>query len=175
MNVIEVGKKYNGPIPQQDGLNFEIGPDGDMQMIIQFQKPEEAEKKALVAGFDRYSLYRQAGDIILACWVFKYPAPVSYVDAPFHAGLYSDDRVRKFLATDQNLLQAVILDGPIVQGLRVIGLQWEAMQIFRDIVREQLSPISRGEYDAAVAALFALHSKEIYQRGKIFTHREEKE
>jgi len=173
MNVIEVGKKYVGPIPPQDGLHFEIGPDGDMQMIIQFQKPDESEKKALAAGFDRYSLYRHAGDIILACWVFKFPAPVSYMDAPFHAGLYPDDRVRKFLATDQNLLQVVILDGPIVQGLRVIGLQWEAMQIFRDIVREQLTPISRGEYDAAVDALYALHSKEIYQRGKIFTHREE--
>jgi hypothetical protein len=77
------------------------------------------------------------------------------------------------LATEQNLLQVIILDGPIVQGLRAIGLQWEAMQMFRDIVRDQLISISRGEYDAAVDALYALQSKEIYQRGKIFTHREE--
>jgi hypothetical protein len=144
-----------------------------MQMIIQFQKPDGDEKRALAAGFDRYSLYRHAGDIILACWVFKFPAPVSYIDAPFYAGLYQDDRVRKFLATEQNLLQVIILDGPIVQGLRAIGLQWEAMQMFRDIVRDQLISISRGEYDAAVDALYALQSKEIYQRGKIFTHREE--
>jgi hypothetical protein len=173
MNVIEVGKKYSGPIPPQDGLHFEIGPDGDMQMLIQFQKPAKSEKKALAAGFERYSLYRHAGDIILACWVFKFPAPVSYMDAPFHAGLYPDERIRKFLSTDQNLLQVVILDGSIVQGLRAIGLHWEAMQMFRDIVREQLTSISRSEYDAAIDALYALHSKEIYQRGKIFTHREE--
>lgn len=171
MNVIEVGKKYNGPIPQQDGLNFEIGPDGDMQMIIQFQKPEEAEKKALVAGFDRYSLYRQAGDIILACWVFKYPAPVSYVDAPFHAGLYHDDRIEKFLKTRQNLLQTIILDGPIVQRIRAIGLQWEAMEYFTSIVREQ-SPVSSTAYNSAVDELYRLQSKEIFNRGKTFKHRE---
>lgn len=173
MNVIEVGKKYNGPIPQQDGLCFEIGPDGDMQMIIQYQNPDESEKKALAAGFERYSLYRHAADIILACWVFKYPAPVSYMDAPFYAGLYQDDRIHKFLATEQNLLQVVILDGPIVQGLRAIGLQWEAMQKLRDIVREQLTPISRGEYDVNVSVLFDMNSKEIYQRGKIFSLRED--
>jgi hypothetical protein len=175
MKIIEVGKPYNGPVPQQDGLYFEIGPDGDMQMIIQFQKPSREEKMALAYGILSYSLYRYQGSHVLACWVFEFHAPVSYMDAPFYAGLYTDDRVRKFLATDQNLLQVVILDGSIVQGLRAVGLQWKAMQTFRDIVREQAAPVSRGEYDAAVNALYVLQSKEIFERGKIFKHREDQE
>lgn len=173
MNVIEVGKPYSGPVPPQDGIIFEIGPDGDMQMLIQFQKPSPEEKKALAVGFERYSLYRHAGNIVLACWVFKYPAPVSYVDAPFHAGLYPDDRIGKFLETRQNLLQTIILDGPIVQKIRATGLQWEAMEYFVSIVREQPPGIPRAAYDEAVDGLYRLQSKEIFNRGKIFKHREE--
>lgn len=171
MNVIEVGKPYSGPVPPKDGIMFEIGPDGDMQMLIQFQKPSPEEKKALAAGFERYSLYRHAGNIVLACWVFKYPAPVSYVDAPFHAGLYPDARIGKFFETRQNLLQVITLDGSIVQGIRAVGLQWEAMEYFTSIVQEQF-PVSRTAYNSAVDELYCLQSKEIFNRGKIFKHRE---
>lgn len=173
MNVIEIGKPYSGPVPQQDGIIFEIGPDGDMQMLIQFQKPNREEKLALAYGFLHYSIYRHVGNIVLACWVFKFHAPISYVDAPFYAGLYTGGRVSKFLDTEQNLLQVIILDGPIVQGIRAVGLHREAMARFKSIVREQLSPIDKYLYSVEVDNLFKLHPKEIFQRGQIFKHREE--
>lgn len=170
MNVYEVGKKFPGPIPPQDGLTFEIGPDGDMQLLI--QKPSKSEGAALADGFRKYSLCRyQAGNVVLACWVFKYPAPVMYMDAPFYAGLYTDDRIQKFLATEQNALYLTNLDGEIVQRIKMIGLQWETIIQFRDIIREQALNISRSAYNAAIDSMYQLSSKEIFERGTIYNHR----
>lgn len=179
MNVIEIGKPYSGPVPQQDGLHFEIGPDGDMQLLIQFHKPSPKEKKALSNGFDSYSLavyeFIPEDGIIIACWVFKFAVPVLFMDAPFHAGLYTDDRIKKFLNTEQNLLQVIILDGHIIQSIRVVGLHEEAMQFFKDVIKDQLLfPISRSDYDAAVNNLYVNSSEEIYSGGVIYKLRSEK-
>lgn len=173
MNIYEVGKPYPGAIPRNEGPHFEIGPDGDMQLIVQFPKPDAAEKKALSEGFRQYSLYRHEGPVILACWVFKFPAPVSYVDAPFFAGLYTDGRIEKFKEnSDWNALNVTILDGDIIQSMRVVGLQPEAMTLFRNVVAEQPPPPSPYLYNVAVDSLFKMNSKEIFQRGKIFTSRD---
>lgn len=174
MHTITVGEKYSGPIPQQDGLHFEIGPDGDMQMVIQVQSPSPTEKKALQDGFRQYSLYRHPGDIVLACWVFKFSTSFGYMDAPFYAGLYQDGRVQKFLDIEQNLLTVTILDGEIVQGLRAVGLHPVAMKEFKSIVREQ-QPVDRAVYDAAVDSMYHMDSRELFNRGLQFSHRETKQ
>jgi len=175
MNVIEVGEPYNGPVPSNDGLHFEIGPDGNMILLIQFQKPDEVEKKALAAGFSSYSFY-ESGSLPLVCLVFKFPAPVMYMDAPFHAGLYTDGRIEKMMASDANTLEVIILDGKIVQGIRLVGLHPKVIDMLTKTVGKQLTaPISRAVYDSAVNDLFELKSKEIYERGAIFSHRETKQ
>ena len=176
MNILEVGKPYTGPIPPQDGLVFEIGPDGDMQLLIQFQNPSREEKEALLAGFRQYSLYTEQhpGKLLIACWVFKFSAPVSYMDAPFHAGLYQDGRVQKFLDTEQNMLQVIFLDGEIVQGIRIVGLHPAAMEALKETVGKQ-SKIERSAYDACVDLLYQQTSRDIFNRGLQFSHRETKQ
>lgn len=173
MNILEVGKKYNGPIPQNDGLHFEIGPDGDMNLLIQFRNPDKREKEALSKGFYKYSLYKDTGTITMAYWVFKYTAPLMYMDAPFYAGLYRDERIQKFMETTQNLLQVIILDGEYVQYLRHVGLKWEVVDLFKEIISSQLQSISRSAYDTAIKFLYTLTSKEIFERGRIFSLKEE--
>ena len=171
MNIIEVGKPFTGPIPPNDGLHFEIGPDGDMTLLVQFHAPSAEEKAALKNGFRRYALYRHAGNLALACWVFQFPEPVSFVDAPFHAGLYTDGRVRKFLDAEQNGLQVVILDGDMVQILRYVGLQWDAMRAFKEVVQQQLAEaVTRARYNQEIDILYCLSSKELFRFGQVFEH-----
>lgn len=167
MRKIEVGKPFDGPVPSQDGLLLEIGPAGDLVLLIQFQNPSPAETASFATGLDRYSLYVQSEPPHVAIWVFKYPAPVSYIDTPFHAGLYSDDRVSKYLSIDGNMLQVYILDGHIVRHIRIVGLTLKAVQDFHDAIKQQLAtPISRHEYDRAVDQVNRLSSEEIFQRGR---------
>jgi len=178
MHQITVGEKYTGPVPQQDGLYFEIGPDGDMQLLIQFKNPSHAEKEALLAGFRQYSLlcfHNRRSPEPLLCFIFKFAAPVSYMDAPFHAGLYRDSRIQKFLDAEQNLLTVVMLDGDIVQGLRVVGLHPEAMRLFKKTALNQTPLVQRNIYDRLVDDLNELSSEELFHRGYEFSHRETKQ
>lgn len=171
MQQIEVGKTFTGPVPPSDGAVLEIGPDGDLVLLIQFKGPSEPESKALQAGFERYSLYEYNSLVTLACWVFKFPAPVGYIDAPFHAGLYKDGRISKFFEAQGNLLQVYVLDDNIVKVIRAVGLQYDAAAAFREIVRKQIGePVTQELYGDSIDALYNISSEEIFRRGKIYRH-----
>ncbi len=172
MYVIKVGSSYPGPVPPQDGLFFEVGPEGDMNLLVQYVKPNQRERDALGRGFQSYSLYHDQDSIVF--WVFRYPTPVSCVDAPFHAGLYQDDRIHKMLDTKANAITVCILDGEIVQSIRLVGLHPQAVESFYTLVREQIkAPITEAAYNAVIDRIYRrLSSKELYVRGMIFSHRE---
>ena len=179
MDIYEVGKPFPGPVLKNDGAIFEIGPDGDMILLIQFQQSDDLEKAALKQGFYGYSYgeYEATmGDnkLTIASWVFKFPDPVNYVDAPFHAGLYKDDRIAKFLEVEErNALSLYILDGNILTSIRYIGLWPHAMTLFRNTIKTQMSEkITMEGYNEAVDWLFKLSSKEMYKRGRRFSHKD---
>lgn len=170
MITIEVGKPFPGAYPQNDALVFEVGPDGTMTLMIQMKAPSPAEASALQAGFTSYSWYEAPDD--QGCWVWKFPAPLGYMDSPFNAGMYQDDRIEKLLSHPEwNMLQVYVLDGPIVKIVRASGLQPEAVAAFQATIRRQLQTgPRRDKNDASVDALYRMKSKEIYQRGKQFKH-----
>lgn len=171
MRQIEVGKPFTGPVPPNDGAILEIGPDGDLILLIQFRQPKELEMKALQADFERYSYYETAGVVTLASWVFKFSAPVGYIDAPFHAGLYKDNRAQKFIENQGNLLQVYVLDGEIVRIIRAVGLQHAAVVEFRETIKRQIvEAVTQERYNQAVDSLYRLSPEEIYQKGKIYRH-----
>ncbi len=171
---ISVGQPFPGPVPDQDGLGFEIGPDGDMVLLIQMHNQREEETQSLEAGFERYSLYVQSGSPYVAVWVFKFPAPFRYMDAPFHAGLYHDNRIEKMLAKQGNALQVYVLDGNIVKVIKLVGLSHQAAADFRAVIQtiqQQLTrPFDRQEYDRAINEIFQLSSEELFRRGKQYRH-----
>jgi hypothetical protein len=127
---------------------------------------------ALKAGFERYSIFGSTSHPHLACWVWKFPAPVGYVDSPFHAALYTDGRVERFIRDGGNMLWTFVLDGETVKTICASGLSHKAMKALKDIVHRQLAvSVDRFSYDAAVDRLFRLDSKEIFRRGMQFRHR----
>jgi hypothetical protein len=171
----EVGKPYPGIVPQRDAALFELSPGGGMELLIQCKNPSDSEAAALKAGFNRYSYYEYRGpyeNIFLACWVFKFPAPVGYMDVTFHADRYPDDRGEKFLAEKQNLLTTFILKGNIISHFFISGLQFKAMDLFCATVRQQINErIPQEQYDASVDDLYRLSSEEIFMRGNSFAHK----
>lgn len=175
MNVIRVGERYPGAIPPQDGFILEIGPDGDLVLMIRMDRPTDQESAALQAGYDRYALFEAAGTPVLAAFVFKYPAPVGYAEAPFHAGLYPDGRARKFLDHEGNILQTYVLDGGIVKIARISGLQDTSVATFRGIIKRQLEEgITPVGYQTAVDRLYRMTSEQIFRAGHQYRHQEVK-
>ncbi len=165
MIAIEVGKPFPMALPPADGAVFEIGPDGDMNLVIRMDGQSDNERTALKAGFERYSIY--VGEVV--CWVFKFPAPVGYLDAPFHSGLYTDNRVSKFLANNWNALNVYVVDLGITQVVRLVGLRLDSVALFRGAVGKQ-SGITPVEYNAAIDRLYRKSSEDIFRAGTVFRH-----
>ena len=168
MQKIELGKPFPGGYPKTEGAAFEVGPDGDMNLLIQHPNPSNAEAQALTAGFTRYSFFESSRSN-LACWVWKFPAPVGYLDTPFHSGLYPDERCIRMADGNHNMLMVYVLDGPIVKGIRMVGLNHNAAAIFHATIKKQQN-ISTQEYNAAVDWLQRMEPKQIYEAGKQFMH-----
>ena len=169
----QVGQPFPGPVPQQDGARLHMAESGDVSMIVQCRKPNIAEYLSLDAGFSSYSYFEAAGPVTLGSWVFKFPAPLSYFDAVFHAGLYPDDRAERFLEMEWNALLVFILDGQTIRFIRTCGLRFDAVDLFKDTIRRQLKEnVTRASYDSAVERLFRMNPKQIYSYGKIFKHGE---
>jgi hypothetical protein len=171
--VLSVGQPFPGEVPKSEGTILEMLSDGSLMLFIQMPNPTLAEMMALEAGFERYSYYEATnGEVSLGMWVFKFPA-LGYLEAPFHVGLYDDDRARKFLENDWNALSTVVLDGQVIRMLRSSGLQMDAVNLFKDSIRRQgTEKISRASYDAALDQIRRMSPKEIFRRGQVFRHGE---
>lgn len=171
MYKIEVGQPYPGVTPQQEGTVLELGPDGDLVLMVRMDQPSANEATALKAGFERYSLFEIFGSPSLAAFVFKFPAPVGYVEAPFHAGLYPDGRASKYLEIKGDMLQVYVLDGNIVTVARIVGLQHDSAARLREIIRRQLTEdVTMASYNAAVDRLYRMTSEQIYRAGHQYRH-----
>jgi hypothetical protein len=169
---IAVGRPFPGPVPQQDGVTLEMGPEGDLVLLIQMRKIRVGELAAIEAGFDRYSFFQTSQVPTLAVLVFKFPSPVGYLETFHHTGLYHDDRVSKFLKSNGNALLIYVLDGDIVKLIRRSGLQPEAMSAFREaVVRQKTETVTPMIYASAVNRLQRMSPKEIFHAGKQFRHR----
>jgi hypothetical protein len=143
-----------------------------MFFLIQLHNQSPAEKSAFRAGFDRYSFFESADPTSLAFWIFNFPSPLGFLEAPFHAGVYRDNRVDDFLRSDTNMLFTVMLDGQIVTDLRVSGLQTGAMSLFRNTIRKQAADgISQSAYNAALNRLLWMSSVQIFDAGHNFRHK----
>lgn len=171
MQTIEVGKPYPGIVPPCDGAVLQIGLDGSLVLMIQFTHPNEAELKALQAGIEGYSYYEAEGLVTIAAWVFKFPVPGGYFDAPFHGGFYKDFRIPRFLASEGDLLRIYIIDGLTVNAIHEVRLDHEAVAAFKRSLSKQLTErVSDEQYREAVDHLYQFETEQIFQMGTVFRH-----
>jgi hypothetical protein len=92
--------------------------------------------------------------------------PIGYVDVPFHAGMYADDRVNIWLAQKINFLHMILLDGVFVKKMSFRVLDHSVMSHFyRSVELQSKKHISPIDYFSAVNSLFCMKSKTLYKKG----------
>lgn len=169
---ISVGSPFPGDFPAIDGGALELGPEGDLYLIIQCHGVNTSELSAFQEGFNHYAYFQTCrSGPTLAALVFKYPAPIGYTDVVHHAGLYHDDRASKFLKASVSRLMVYVLDGETVRSIMSTELQKDAAAAFRETVSRQITePVTQASYNTAVDALFRMSPKEIFRAGRQFRH-----
>jgi len=173
LSSFKVGQPYQGAVPIKDGQRLEIARDGLPHLIIQCQQPTSAEVESYKSGFGRYSYFEAVGNVTLATWVFKYPAPVGYLDAPFNAALYKDNRIRHYLNNDYDVLVVCVLDGKILRDFKLCRLEHNSVRLFKETINRQLTEdVSMSSYNTAVDRLFRMSPEQIYRSGKNYICRE---
>ena len=169
---ISVGSPFPGDFPSKDGSVLELGPEGDLYLMIQCHDVSASELSAFQTGFNHYAYFQtcRSGPTIAAL-VFKFPAPIGYWDVVHHAGLYHDDRASKFLKASVNRLMVYLLDGETVRSIISTELQQGAAAAFRETVARQImEPVTQASYNTAVDTLFRMSPEEIFRAGKRFRH-----
>lgn len=178
--LLTVGSPFPGPVPSapNGGAIFEILSSGDQFLTLQYPNTTPPEMVAIHSGFSSYSLYVAPDPPHVAVIVWKFEAPLGYVETPFHAGLYTDSRMNTYLEKhphDNNALTMVGLDNQKITQLRISGLMHGFMEAFHNVVWRQLveTPLFRDEYQAELDKIYTrFTTKELYMRGKTWRHRQ---
>jgi len=159
-----------GAIPQREGVVLELW-EYNPVVIIQMPGLTREEKQGFKKGFKRYS-YLDAYPV--ACWIFDFPKPFGLVDTSFNARLVNRAWVGNYIDTTEgvkNVLDFYLLDGDILKGIKRVGLEPDAVDLFHDTIRKQLAgDYEPHEYDSALAVLFGEPTEDLFKRGRVFKH-----
>jgi len=171
---IGLGKPYSLSVLEIEGAYFEINASGGADMLLCYPDIRENELQSIKAGPNRYALYEYnaSNGITLALWMLKFYAPIGYIDAPFHAGLYSDDRIHKYLQRNEdgrckNMVFITSLDTQIqiVVNCSMITVDLRLIERFQSIIKKQISQnVSRQSYNAAIDEMYRYSTKELFER-----------
>lgn len=145
---------------------------GILMVMIQFPKPRPEEIKAFGQGFKRYSYLESQNSPPIAVWIFDFPSPHGPIDPSFDARLVEPDFLSEYLDTSTGIKNAIyffLLDGPILKAIKALGLHPEAVSLFHETIRKQLSiPYTQVDYTANLGALFTRSTRELFEMGRIF-------
>ncbi len=171
----EVGKPFPGVYPVQAGPIMEVGPGGGFYLLIQFPNSTRQERQAFKKGFKRYGYLETSTPVPTAVWVFDFADPFGKIDISFNARPVPEDRIQAFMEPEEglikNALQVVLLDGNIITGLKLAGLQSEAVRLFHGTIRKQLSAnCSQNDYNRCLTDIYKYSSEELFKMGTIFRH-----
>lgn len=167
-----VGQPFPGPVPHREGAIMELWEIG-LTVVIQYPKLRKAELKAFNRGFKTYSFLESPAPIPIAVWVFKFPDPHGAIDCSFNARVVPKDLMKRYLDIDENGIKNgltfFLLDRNIIKGIKMVALNFEAVKLFHDTIRKQLSTDYQSvDYEACLGGLFTRHTMELYQMGRIF-------
>lgn len=175
--ILTVGQDFPGPVPvaEHGGGVFEVWQDTHMALTLQLPNISPAEYAAVHEGFSSYSLYVAPDPLHTLIIVWKYPAPIGYLETPFHANLYQDGRIYEYLSkpfTDNNAMSVIALDRKRIVHLRMCGLMHGFMAALHQTMHDQLKQsFSRKLYMESLDKIYRLPSKELYNRGQSWKHR----
>ena len=172
-----VGEPFPGPVPDREGAIMELWEIG-LSVVIQYPDLRNEELKAFHEGFKQYSYLESSTAVPIAVWVFDFPDPHGQIDSIFNARVVERDLIEDYLDTSKggvkNALYFFLLDGEILRGIRMVGLHSEAVGLFHGTIRKQLSmDYDRADYDSCLGGFFTRTTRELFEMGRKFEHRQE--
>lgn len=145
---------------------------GVLSVIIQYPMTRPGEIDAFNKGFRRYAYLESEGNPPVAVWVFDFPNPDGPIDLSFNARLADPDAVSYYLDAARGIKNAIyffLLDGEILKAIKPVGLHEEAVRLFHNTIRKQLSlDYSEGEFAARLGGLFTRSTRKLYEMGTEF-------
>ncbi len=170
-----VGEPFPGPVPHREGPIMELWEIG-LSVVIEYPRLRPGELEAFHRGFKSYSYLESSTSVPIAVWVFDFPKPHGQIDSTFNARFVERDLIDEYLdsgkAGVKNGLYFFLLDREILRGMKLVGLAPEAVELFHDTIRKQLSmDYERADYEGCLGRLFTHTTRELFEMGRKFEHK----
>ena len=170
----KVGEPFPGPVPHREGAILELWEIG-LVVLIQFPGLRQRELEAFHQGFNTYSYLESSTSLPIAVWVFDFPKSHGQIDSTFNARFVKRDLIDEYLDTGKadvkNGLHFFLLDKEILRGIKLVGLDPEAVKLFDGTIRKQLSmDYDRADYESCLGGLFTRTTSELFEMGRKFQH-----
>lgn len=165
MQNIAVGKPYGGSI-RTEGGKFEYNRGFSLNIFLKDLSSDEIID--IKKGKSQFGITLLEGILF---FTYSFGAAIEISDAPFHFGLYGDERIKdvpieiedgKGVALN---IMAVDARTGIVKALRLIGLSTEVSRKLIEICHNQCKvEISRGQFDKYLNSVQSFYtSQELYE------------
>lgn len=170
-----VGEPFPGAVPHREGAIMELWEIG-LVVVTQFPGLRPNELEVFHKGFKTYSYLESSTPVPIAVWIFDFPDPHGQIDSTFNARFVERDLLDDYLDTDKggikNALYFFLLDREVLRGMKLVGLDPEAVEVFHDTIRKQLRlDYNRADYEGCLGGLFTRTTKELFEMGRQFGHR----
>jgi len=167
-----VGEPFPGTVPTERGTTLELW---DQGLVLLIQCPEV--RKEEIAAFRRpvrkYWIVEGDDNVPLAYWVFQFSHPLNELECNFDSKLCNEELLGKWLSGTggmTNVLTVYLLDGSLLKGVKAISLQAESVELFNDIIRDQLAATyTSRNITAYLQALMQFNTEGLKNMGRMFT------
>ena len=131
------------------------------------------ERRAFKKGLTRYSYLESTTPVPVAYWIFNFPNPHGPVECNFNSRIVEPEYIESYLDTSEGIKNAVtfyLLDNRILRGMRLVGLDPEAVKLFHLTITKQLErEYSQQDYAKYLAGLYEFDVNELFSMGKGFS------
>ena len=164
---------FPGPVPIREGAVMELWKDG-LVVLIQMPQCSRDEARAFKAGFKRYAYLESATAVPIAMWIFDFPKPHGPIDCNFNAKIVDQARIASYLDTTEGIKNAVtfyLLDGRMLRGIKFVGLNPAAVELFHETIRKQLElGYATEDYARYLSSMMSYSTDELLEMGRGFRH-----
>lgn len=165
--LFKVGEQFPGPVPSSEGAHLELWGDG-LVCVIQMPGLTRPERQAFKKSFKQYGYLETSGPVPVAVWVFIFPKPFGEIDCSFSARPVKPENIENYLIMEdgriKNALTFYLLDGPILKGMKLVGLEPAAVKLFHSTIQKQLdTDYTPADFDRYLNAVYNYTTTELFQ------------
>ena len=149
--------------------------DDTLNILIQMPGLTDDELRAFEKGFKENSYLESETPAPIAVWIFNFSNPHGPVECNFNARIVRPEHIESYLDTSaevKNAVQFFLLDGQLLKGMRIVGIDPEAVKLFHQTISRQLeTEYSQLDFDRYLSGLNEFNVDELFSMGKVFDHR----